>query len=54
MLSLNIFTVLIKANYIDMVIGFIFKLASFKINIIFIFNTLIKYLPHNGFRRIYR
>ncbi len=52
MLGLDVFFVLVKANYVDMVVGSMFKLASSKISTVSVSSTLIKDPPHNGFRRI--
>jgi len=52
MLGLDVFTVLVKADHVDMVVSPMFKLASYKISTVSMSSTLMKHSPHNGFRCI--
>ena len=52
MLGLDVFAVLVKADYVDMVVGPMFKLASSKVSTVSVPSRRIKYSPHYSFRRI--
>ena len=54
MLDLNVFVIFIKKNHVNIIIDFMFKLASSKFKIMFIFDILTEHLSHNRFGCIYK
>ena len=54
MLSLNVLAILVKADHVNLVIGTMFKLASFKFRAMSVSDIAAEHSPHDRFGRIRR